>query len=135
MSSGVLAVLVVAAWYRRCSDAASTCPSKDDYYNAQRQFRATPLRLYLIIPKSMTETALCKRLELFGPLEYVSVVKDKVTGTNRGFGYIKFFQFSQAAKAFKGCDPNYKPKFADHPPRWEDRRPTTAAPPRLNWPT
>ena len=32
MSSGVLAVLVVAAWYRRCSDAASTCPSEDDYY-------------------------------------------------------------------------------------------------------
>jgi len=27
-----LAVLVVAAWYRRCSDAASTCPSEDDYY-------------------------------------------------------------------------------------------------------
>ena len=84
-----------------------------------RQFRVMPLRLYLIIPKSMTETAL---REQFGALEYVSVVKDKVTGTSRGFGYVKFFQFSHAAKALTGCDPNYKPKFANPWPRWVDRR-------------
>ena len=35
---------------------------------------------------------------------------------------MKFFQFSHAAKAFTGCDPNYKPKFPDPRPRWEDRR-------------
>ena len=82
----------------------------------------TALRLYLIIPKSMTETALRAQFEQFGPLEYVSVVKDKVTDTSRGFGYVKFFQFSHAAKAFEGCDPSYKPKFADPRPSLEDRR-------------
>ena len=50
------------------------------------------------------------------------MVKDKVTGTSRGFGYVKFFQFSHATKAFTGGDPNYKPKFADPRPRWEDHR-------------
>ena len=50
------------------------------------------------------------------------MVKDKVTGTSRGFGYVKFFQFSHATKAFMGWDPNYKPKFADPWPRWVDCR-------------
>ena len=50
------------------------------------------------------------------------MVKDKVTGTSRGFGYVKFFQYSHATKAYKGCNPNYKPKFANPRTRWEDRR-------------
>ena len=70
----------------------------------------------------MMETALREQFKQFGALEYVSVVKDKVTGTSRGFSYVKFFQFSNAAKAFKGCDPNSKPKIADPRPRWEDCR-------------
>ena len=39
-------------------------------------------------------SSLSERFEQFGALEYVSVVKDKVTGTSRGFGYVKFFQSS-----------------------------------------
>ena len=70
----------------------------------------------------MTEMVLREQFEQFGAIEYVSVIKDKVTGTSRGFGYMKFFQFSHAAKAFTGGDPNYKPKFADPRPRWVDRR-------------
>ena len=87
-----------------------------------RQFGVKPLRLYLIIPKSMTETALRKQFEQFGAIEYVSVVKDKVSSTSRRFGYVKFFQFSHGAKAFAGCNPNYKPKFADPRPRWVEHR-------------
>ena len=70
----------------------------------------------------MTETVLREQFKQFGAIEYVSVIKDKVTGTSRGFGYMKFFQFSHAAKAFTGGDPNYKPKFADPRPRWVDHR-------------
>ena len=87
-----------------------------------RQFGVKPLRLYLIIPKSMTETALRKQFEQFGAMECVSVVKDKVSSTSRGFGYVKFYQFSHAAKAFMGCDPNCKPKFADPWPGWVEHR-------------
>jgi len=76
----------------------------------------TALRLYLIIPKSLTEADLRSEFEQFGPLEYVSVVTDKVTKENRGFGYVKFFQFSHAARAYEGCDQSYRPKFADPRP-------------------
>jgi hypothetical protein len=82
----------------------------------------TALRLYLIIPRSLAETELREQFEQYGPLEYVSVVKDKVTNESRGFGYVKFFQFSHAARAFEGCDPSYRPKFADPRPSQDDRR-------------
>ena len=75
----------------------------------------------------MTEAALRERFEQFGALKYVSLVKDKVTGTSRGF------QFSQAAKAFMSCDPNYKPKFADPRPRWVDRRAHYGGSNKTNW--
>ena len=76
----------------------------------------TALRLYCIIPRSMSEVQLREHFETFGPLEYVNIVKDKVTSESRGFGYVKFFQFSHAARAFEGCDQSYKPKFADPRP-------------------
>jgi hypothetical protein len=82
----------------------------------------TALRLYLIIPKNLTETQLREQFEEYGPLEYVSIVKDKASNTSRGFGYVKFFQFSHAARAFEGCTQSYRPKFADPRPTLEERR-------------
>jgi len=82
----------------------------------------TAFRLYLIIPKTLTESELREQFEEFGPLEYVSIVKDKTTNTSRGFGYVKYFQFSHAARAFEGCDQSYRPKFADPRPTVDDRR-------------
>lgn len=80
----------------------------------------TALRLFIVIPKSYDEEALKNKFSEFGPIEYVSVVKDKQSNENRGFGYVKFFRFSHAAKAYEGCDPSFKPKFADpRPPRDE----------------
>jgi len=80
----------------------------------------TALRIFVVIPKSFDEEELKNRFSEFGPIEYVSVVKDKQTNENRGFGYVKFFRFSHAAKAYEGCDPSFKPKFADpRPPRDE----------------
>ena len=89
---------------------------------AQNKGDVTALRLYLIIPKSLTEADLRAEFEQFGPLEYVSVVTDKVTKENRGFGYVKFFQFSHCARAFEGCDQSYRPKFADPRPSLDERR-------------
>jgi len=80
----------------------------------------TALRLFVVIPKSFDEDTLKDRFSKFGPIEYVSVVKDKQTNENRGFGYVKYFRFSHAAKAYEGCDSSFKPKFADpRPPRDE----------------
>ena len=88
----------------------------------------TALRLYLTIPCSFTEANLRKEFETFGPIEYVSIVKDKEKNESRGFGYVKYFQVSHAARAAEGCDQTYRPRFADPPPRRnggpeEDRRP------------
>ena len=55
-------------------------------------------------------------------LEYVIIVKYKVTNASRGFGYVKFSQSSHATKALEGCDPSYKPKFADPWPSLKDRQ-------------
>ena len=82
----------------------------------------TPLRLYLIVPRTLTKTQLRQEFETFGPLEYVSIIKDKVTNKSRGFAYVKYFQFSHAAHAFEGCDQSYRPKFADPQPSIEDQR-------------
>jgi len=81
----------------------------------------TALRIFVVIPKSFDEEELKNRFSEFGPIEYVSVVKDKQTNENRGFGYVKFFRFSHAAKAYEGCDSSFKPKFADPRPPRDDR--------------
>lgn len=81
----------------------------------------TALRIFVVIPKSFDEEDLKNKFSEFGPIEYVSVVKDKQTNESRGFGYVKFFRFSHAAKAYEGCDPSFKPKFADPRPSRDDR--------------
>jgi RNA recognition motif-containing protein len=81
----------------------------------------TALRIFVVIPKSFDEEELKNRFSEFGPIEYVSVVKDKQTNEKRGFGYVKYFRFSHAAKAYEGCDPSFKPKFADPRPPRDDR--------------
>jgi len=81
----------------------------------------TALRIFVVIPKSFDEDELKNKFSEFGPIEYVSVVKDKQTNQNRGFGYVKFFRFSHAAKAYEGCDSSFKPKFADPRPPRDDR--------------
>jgi len=82
----------------------------------------TALRLFVIIPKSYDENELRSKFIEFGPIEYVTVVKDKSTNENRGLGYVKYFRFIHAARAYEGCDASFKPKFADpRPPRVDDR--------------
>merc|ERR1719334_614057 len=81
-----------------------------------------PLRLFLVIPKSYDEKELKEAFEEWGPVEYVSIVKDRNTQESRGLGYVKYFRFSHAAKAMENCDESFKPKFADpRPPRDSER--------------
>ena len=86
--------------------------------------------LLLITPKSLTKMDLCNQFKQFGPFKRVSMVKDKVTNTSSGSGYVKlvhvqFSQFSHAVKASEGCDPSYKPKYSGHyagPSSLEDKQ-------------
>lgn len=71
------------------------------------------VRLFCVLPKSMTDTELQTEFAKFGPIEYVTVVKDRSTNESKGFGYVKFKKVSSAARAFEECDRKYKAVFAE----------------------
>lgn len=50
------------------------------------------VRLFVIVPKNMTEEDLRSEFEEYGPLESVSMIRDKVTRECKGFAYVKFFK-------------------------------------------
>jgi len=84
----------------------------------------TALRLFLVIPKTFSEEDLRVEFNQYGPVEYVNILKDKRTQESKGLGYVKYFRFSHAARAFENVDPSFKPKFAEPRPqagRFDDR--------------
>jgi len=78
------------------------------------------VRLFVVVPKSQTESELKDHFDAFGDVDYVSIVKDRTTKEAKGFGYVKYHRMSHAAKAFEGCDRSYKPVFADPKPQKMD---------------
>lgn len=79
------------------------------------------VRLFVIIPKSFTDQNLKDAFSKFGDVENVTVLKDRNTGDNKGFGYVRFYRPIHAARAFENCDSSYRPKFAE-PQRSRDER-------------
>lgn len=76
------------------------------------------LRLFVVVPKSMSDLELREHFTQFGDIDYVSIVKDKNTKESKGFAYVKYHRVSHAAKAFESCDRSFKPVFADpRPPK------------------
>ncbi|XP_066591507.1 RNA-binding protein 45 isoform X2 [Prorops nasuta] len=70
------------------------------------------VRLFCVLPKSMTDSELQQEFSKFGAIEYATVVKDRNTSESKGFGYVKFRKVSSAARAFEECDRKYKAVFA-----------------------
>ncbi|XP_065339373.1 RNA-binding protein 45 [Cloeon dipterum] len=75
------------------------------------------LRLFVMVPKSITQKELEEIFSQFGDIDYVSIVKDHETKVSKGFAYIKYHRASHAAKAFEGCDKSFKPVFAEPKPQ------------------
>lgn len=71
------------------------------------------VRLFCVLPKSMSDSELQQEFSKFGAIEYATVVKDRNTNESKGFGYVKFKKVSSAAKAFEECDRKYKAVFAE----------------------
>ncbi|XP_031632617.1 RNA-binding protein 45 isoform X2 [Contarinia nasturtii] len=71
------------------------------------------VRLFVIVPKNMTEEDLRSEFEEYGPLESVSMIRDKVTRECKGFAYVKFFKFTHAALAYEGVGGKYRAVFAE----------------------
>lgn len=76
------------------------------------------LRLFVVVPKSMSDSELRDHFAQFGDIDYVSIVKDKNTKESKGFAYVKYHRVSHTAKAFESCERAFKPVFADpRPPK------------------
>ena len=73
-------------------------------------------RLFLVVPKTMSEDELKKHFSGFGDVDYVSIVKDRSTNENKGFAYVKYHRMSHASRAFEECDRSFKPVFAEPKP-------------------
>lgn len=71
------------------------------------------LRLFIIVPKTMTDDEIHDYFKQFGEIDYASIVKDKETRESKGFAYVKYFKFSHAAAAYENCDKKYKAVFSE----------------------
>lgn len=80
-------------------------------------------RLFLHIPRTMTENELEEIFAKYGRLRAVSIQRDHNSGESKGFGYVSYGKFSEAALAFEECERQYRPVFAK--PK-QERRPKTS---------
>ncbi|XP_050663656.1 RNA-binding protein 45-like [Leptidea sinapis] len=69
-------------------------------------------RLFIKVARDVTDSDIRKKFSNFGQIDSIFILKDKETGLCKGFAYVKFKEFLEAAKAFEECDPVYKPVFA-----------------------
>lgn len=74
------------------------------------------LRLFVLIPKEMTEESLRDEFGQHGTIDNITIIRDKVTKEGKGFAYVKFSRFTHAARAFEECDAKYKAVFAEPKP-------------------
>ncbi|KAF2893239.1 hypothetical protein ILUMI_12930 [Ignelater luminosus] len=70
-------------------------------------------RLFVIVPKSMSDEELYNTFKVYGDIDYATVIKDKETRESKGFAYIKYYKFSHAAAAYEQCDRKFKAVFAE----------------------
>ncbi|XP_073842485.1 RNA-binding protein 45-like [Musca autumnalis] len=71
------------------------------------------VRLFIVCPKSATEEDLRDEFSQWAPVENVTLVRDKQSGNSKGFAYIRFSKFYDAAVAFENCPAHYKAMFAE----------------------
>jgi len=48
------------------------------------------VRLFIVIPKTATEEDIREEFSQWGEVEHVTIVKEKNSGSPKGFGYVRF---------------------------------------------
>lgn len=87
-------------------------------YTNEEKFK----RLFIKVQRSITENEITQHFSKFGEVVSVHLQKDKTsTDQCRGFAYVNYNTFLDAAKAFEQCDSKYRPIFAT--PKEELKRP------------
>ncbi|KAM3966775.1 RNA-binding protein 45-like [Aphomia sociella] len=95
----------------------------DDYDEKYR-------RLFITIPKTMTEKEIKYEFSQFGHVEYIRIQREHNSGEPKGFAYVKYAKFSEAALSYEECDPKYRAIFAL--PKEGNKRPETAFESNIN---
>lgn len=80
------------------------------------------MRLFVTVPKQAKEDEVSRYFSEFGSIRCVDILRDHQTGNSKGFAYVSFKNFSDAAVAFESADRKYKAVFAQ--PK-QNRRPQT----------
>lgn len=50
------------------------------------------LRLFIIVPRQMSESEIRDHFSTFGDIEHCNIVKDRNTKESKGFGYVTYFR-------------------------------------------
>ena len=87
--------------------------SKNSSIKTDMSDESSRTRLFLVIPKEYTEKDLQAKFEVYGDFDFCNIIRDKVTGENKGFGYVKFNRASTAAMAMEQCDKSFKAVLAE----------------------
>lgn len=88
-------------------------------------------RIFINIPKTTNENELDEHFKHFGKIISIQIQRDRSTGECKGFAYIKYKQFSDAACAIEKCDSMYRAIFAQ-PKGYNSRRQETSYETNLN---
>ncbi|CAG9783262.1 unnamed protein product [Diatraea saccharalis] len=81
-------------------------------------------RLFITVPHQTTEEEIKDYFSAYGRVDDVYMQKDRNTGECKGFAYVKFRRFSEAAIAIEECDQIYRAIFAL--PKGHNRRQETS---------
>ncbi|CAH0557179.1 unnamed protein product [Brassicogethes aeneus] len=87
--------------------------SRDQGSKRESNEEEKTLRLFVVVPKTMTDSELYDEFKTYGDIDYANILKDKETRESKGFAYVKYYKFSHAAIAFEECDKKYRPVFAE----------------------
>ena len=90
--------------YKRRSheNREQNCPGSDGGRPQPNKYDDPPnSRLFIVCGKSITEDEFKEAFEVFGIIEEIWVLKDKVTNEPKGVTYIKFSKTSEAALAME----------------------------------
>ena len=49
-------------------------------------------RLFVLVPKSMSEEDLHDYFKQYGDIDYVTIIKDRETRESKGYAYVKYFK-------------------------------------------
>lgn len=49
-------------------------------------------RLFVMVPKTMSDSELYDYFKQFGDIDYASIIKDKNTRESKGFAYVKYIR-------------------------------------------